>query len=140
LEPSGLQSDGRRRPDGLTSRDWERSKPLAWDVTVSNTYAVGYRNWAREGVGHIIHQREMYKRRLYAHLLQDHVFMAFGLESSGVWGQDALKLTKELGKKLYEATAESRSTAFLRQRVALELQRGNAKMMLAGRGGAIYLQ
>ena len=88
--------------------------------------------------GHIIHQREMQKRRQYAHLVDDHVFMVLGVESSGVWGKDALKLTKELGKKLFDVTSEQRSTAFLRQRISLELQRGNAKMMLAGQHMANY--
>ena len=134
LEPGGVHSRDGRLPDGLTHRAWERNKPLAWNVTVLDTYALGYRGLALQGVGMIIHQREMHTRRFYSHLIQDHIFLsAFGLESSGVWGKDALKLTKALGRKLFEATAERRSTAFLRQRIALELQRGNAKMVLAGR-------
>ena len=38
-EPVGLfRSDG-KRPDGATQIPWARGEPLAWDVTVPDTYA-----------------------------------------------------------------------------------------------------
>jgi hypothetical protein len=62
----------------------------------------------------------------------------FVTETSGVWGKEALLLSKEIGDTLRVATGEKRSGAFLRQRVALEVQRGSAQMILrtlpAGRG------
>jgi len=36
-----LQQDG-KRPDGTTILPWSRGKPLAWDVTVPDTYADAY--------------------------------------------------------------------------------------------------
>ena len=64
LEPTSLLRGDGKRPDGLTNRNWQRGKPLVWDVTVSDTFALGYRGLAMEGVGNIIHQREMHKGRL----------------------------------------------------------------------------
>ena len=37
-EPVGLMQDG-KRPDGATLIPWARGKPLAWKVTVPDTYA-----------------------------------------------------------------------------------------------------
>jgi len=43
-EPVGLfRSDG-KRPDGSTQIPWARGKPLAWDVTVPDTYADSHIN------------------------------------------------------------------------------------------------
>jgi len=43
-EPVGLfRSDG-KRPDGATLIPWARGKPLAWDVTVPDTYADSHIN------------------------------------------------------------------------------------------------
>ena len=37
-EPVGLSVNG-KRPDGATLIPWSRGKPLAWDVTVPDTFA-----------------------------------------------------------------------------------------------------
>ena len=44
----------------------------------------------------------------------------------GHWGPGALKFVSELGKLLAQTTGEPRSTAFLRQRLSIAIQRGNA--------------
>jgi len=38
-EPAGLSRDDGKRPDGVTLLPWAKGKPLAWDVTVPDTYA-----------------------------------------------------------------------------------------------------
>ena len=38
-QPVGLLRADRKRPDGATVVSWTRGKPLAWDVTVPDTYA-----------------------------------------------------------------------------------------------------
>jgi len=38
-EPINLMRDVNKRPDGTTLLPWARGKPLAWDVTVPDTYA-----------------------------------------------------------------------------------------------------
>jgi len=39
-EPMGLMRQDGKRPDGSTILLWFRGKPLAWDVTVADTYTV----------------------------------------------------------------------------------------------------
>ena len=36
---AGLSRDDGKRPDGVTLLPWAKGKPLAWDVTVTDTYA-----------------------------------------------------------------------------------------------------
>jgi len=38
-EPINLMRDDNKRPDGTTVLPWARGKPMAWDVTVPDTYA-----------------------------------------------------------------------------------------------------
>jgi len=38
-EPTNLMRDDNKRPDGTTLLPWAREKPMAWDVTVPDTYA-----------------------------------------------------------------------------------------------------
>ena len=48
------------------------------------------------------------------------------IETSGVWGQLAMELVSEIGRRIAEVSHEPRSTQFLRQRIAVAVQRGNA--------------
>ena len=41
-EPVGLTRDDGKRPNGVKLLPWARGKPLAWDVTVPDTYANSY--------------------------------------------------------------------------------------------------
>ena len=53
-------------------------------------------------------------------------FVPVAIETSGVWGEQALSLVKENGRRIFEVTHDPRSTAFLRQRISVAVQRGNA--------------
>jgi hypothetical protein len=57
-------------------------------------------------------------------------FIPFVIETSGVWGQQALSLVKDIGRQIAAVTHEPRSTTFLRQRISLVVQRGNAFCIL----------
>ena len=41
-------------------------------------------------------------------------------------GFDSLKLISEIGRKCVDSTGERRSFEFLKQRISVEIQRGNA--------------
>jgi len=41
-KPVNLMRDDNKRPDGTTLLPWARGKPMAWDVTVPDTYAESY--------------------------------------------------------------------------------------------------
>ena len=52
------------------------------------------------------------------------------IETSGVWGRQAFELFNEIGRRIATLTHEPRSTAFLRQRISVAVQRGNAYCVL----------
>jgi hypothetical protein len=74
---------------------------------------------------------EARKRTKYVDLLRNYTFVPFAVETFGVWGPEALAFSSEVGARLAAQTGESRSTSFLRQRIDIAIQRGNA---LAVRG------
>jgi hypothetical protein len=47
-------------------------------------------------------------------------------ETLGAWGAEAVGFVAELGRKMAAVTGDLRETAFLRQRVSVAIQRGNA--------------
>jgi len=52
------------------------------------------------------------------------------VEASGVWGAEASALVKELGARIVQLSGEHRSGLFLRQRVAIAVQKDNAASVL----------
>ena len=57
-------------------------------------------------------------------------FVPVAIETSGVWGRQALDLVNEIGRRIAAVTHEPHSTAFLRQRISEAVQRGNAYCVL----------
>ncbi len=53
------------------------------------------------------------------------------LNTMGTFGEDALALIKDLGRRIRETTGEARSRIFLTQKISIEIQRGNAISILA---------
>jgi hypothetical protein len=66
------------------------------------------------------------KSRKYSDIISGVDFIPFAVETSGVWGEQALNLVTEVGRRIAAVTHEPRSTMFLRQRISVALQRGNA--------------
>ena len=78
---------------------------------------------------HAAHKREREKIEKYKELTS-FIFVPIGLETSGVWGPNALKFIGEVGNKLKTITGQPLSTAYLTQRISLAVQRGNASSIL----------
>ena len=62
----------------------------------------------------------------YAGLGTGYSFYPIAIETLGAWGKDAQQLVSELGGRLAALTGDTRSLAFLRQRLGIAIQRGNA--------------
>ena len=60
-----------------------------------------------------------------------YIFCPFAIETLGPFGEEACVLVKDLGRRLFLATGEPRSTSFLVQRISVAVQRGNAASVLA---------
>ena len=70
--------------------------------------------------------------------------MAVGIETLGSWGPSALDVTAEIGRRIARCTGDVRSTAFLRQRLDIAIQKGNAAavhgtMAVAQRGLPLWI-
>ena len=66
------------------------------------------------------------KREKYFSLGPNYHFVPFGVETLGSWGDDVKDLPAQIGKRIAERTGEPRSLEFLRQRMGIEIKRGNA--------------
>ena len=108
----------------------ENGKNLIWDATVADTLCQSYINQSSKVAGAAADSREDVKIKKYSDLAEKYCFVPVGLESLGSWGQEGHKLVKEIGKKVMQATGETRSTEFLFQAISLAVQRGNASCVI----------
>ena len=76
--------------------------------------------------GNAAEHAEEGKLAKYRDLQNAYNFIPLGFETMGHWGPHAVKFVQELGRLLAQSTGELRSTAFLRQRLSIAIQRGNA--------------
>ena len=120
-EPVSLIRQDGKRPDGVTLLPWARGKPLAWDITVPDTYAESHlQDAAADKVA-------ANKSSKYCDLAGTHLFFPVAIETAGTWNQMAV----ELGRRITLVTEDSRETVFLFQRLSIALQRGNAVSFLS---------
>lgn len=70
------------------------------------------------------------KRLKYALLGQLYHFVPVAVETLGCWSAEAKSFVGDLGRRLEEATGDSRSRSFLVQRMAIAIQRGNAASVM----------
>ena len=135
-EPSGLcRSDG-KRPDGVTMILWSRGRCMAWDVTVVDTLAPSHVIDSSSTAGAAASRAEAVKTSKYSALASTHIFIPLALETMGAWGQQCLEFVRDVGRRLTALTGEKKEPAYLKQRISIALQRGNA---LACRGSLTWL-
>ncbi|XP_055328595.1 uncharacterized protein LOC129581495 [Paramacrobiotus metropolitanus] len=130
LEPRGTSHTNERRPDGCTTFAWQRGMCLAWDVTCVDTVAASHIKSTSAIAGSAALQAEEKKSRFYSYLNGRYIFTPIAFETMGPWGPAAIAIIKELGKRLRSHSGEARSHVFLRQRLSIEIQRGNAVSVL----------
>ena len=126
LEPAGLFRDDGKRPDGATILPFEKGQCLVWDFTCVNTVAASHIKSAAERPGAPSEAAEVKKIKKYSALSTAFKFIPIAVETLGPWGPEAKAFVTELGKRLSTATGDPRSSAFLKQRISLAVQRGNA--------------
>ena len=121
-----LRGDG-KRPDGATLDPWNR----VWDFTCPDTLAPSHLkvlNQSSTTAGLPVVKAESNKRTKYTEFEQsgDYVFAPIAIETLGAWGPSALEICAEIGGRIAARTGDPRSTSFLRQRMGIAVQRGNA--------------
>lgn len=81
------------------------------------------------------------KRRKYASLSNNYIFMPLGVETFGPWGPTMKNFIKKVAPRLVDVTGDKRAGSFLAQRISLAIQRGNAASVLGTlpHGHSFYL-
>ena len=105
---------------------WLRGRCLAWDATCPDTYAASHLRANSVQAGSAAATAESRKVAKYVDIISGDDFVSVAIETSGVWGVQALSLMQDLGRRIAAVTHEPRSTMFLRQRLSVAVQRGNA--------------
>ncbi|XP_037027835.1 uncharacterized protein LOC119068371 [Bradysia coprophila] len=124
-----VREDG-KRPDGLTLTPWSHGKCLLWDATCGDTLAKSYVKQTSRDVGWVARTAEQDKISHYSSLLSQYHFIPLGFETLGPWGPHCKKFVSDLGKRISELTHEKRATLYLKQRLSIDVQRGNAISVL----------
>jgi len=128
LEPRHLLNDDRKKADGATLFAWSRGRQLVWDFTSPDTLAPSYLARTSSVAGAAAARAEQLKRNKYSNLAKsdDIQFVPIAIESLGPWGVEATDLIAQIGSRLARHTGDPRALPFLRQRIGLAVQRGNA--------------
>ena len=73
---------------------------------------------------------ESRKQREYELLEDRFIVQPVGFETLGSWGSAAKTFLSDIGRRTEQATGRERSSEFLRQRISMEIQRGNAASVM----------
>ena len=82
-EPIGLSRTDGKRADGATLIPWVRGKPLAWVVTVTDTYAASHIVETVECAGAAVTKAAANKITKYSCLRSTHYFVPISIETGG---------------------------------------------------------
>ena len=126
-------NDDNKCPDGTTILPWAREKPVAWDVTVPDTYAIMLSHTlAAQQLNQTDCDRiptsmpsaqktAQNKIDKYSKLASIHIFYPFAIETAGTWHEMAIELTQEIGRCISTITEDTQETTFLFQRLSMVL-------------------
>src|SRR5882672_10485546 len=109
---------------------WKRGRSLVWDFTCADTFAPSYLGRSSVCASWAAKKAEERKNTRYAFLQPRFIFVPVAVETSGVWGEEGLRLIKAIGERVARVSGEPRSTSFLVQRVSIAVQRGNVASIL----------
>ena len=130
LEPTGISRSDGKRPYGATIVPWKGGRVLVWDATCPDTFALSHITLATREAGAVADEAERKKKQKYSSLMTSHHFVPIAIETSGVFGSEAITFFKELGQQTKFESGDPRLFHFLIQRAAVAIQRGNAAAVL----------
>jgi hypothetical protein len=100
---------------------WSKGKCILRDATCADTLASSYVSSTSRPAGAAALQAEKKKLRKYQGALSRYLSVPFAVETLGPFGEEALGLVKDLGRRISDNTDEIRSKSFLTQRVSFQL-------------------
>ena len=132
LEQRGLYRIDDKRPDGVTMIPWEMGKQLMWDVTVVDTLATSRLNQdSLCNPGTTATEAEARKIEKYCELIDTgYSYQPVALKVQGSLGKSREIFITRLRKMLCCSHDDQRAGCFLKQRVSMALQIGNAAYIL----------
>ena len=132
LEPRGLYRTDGKRPNGVIMISWEMGKQLVWNVTVVDALAPSRLNQGSLcNPGTTATEAEARKIEKYRELIDNgYIFQPMALEVQGSLGESREIFIKRLCKMLCRSHYDQRAGSFLKQRVSMALQIGNAACFL----------
>ena len=130
LEPTGMFRGDGKRPDGMTLMHWARGRSLVWDATCPDTFAASHISQSSTEAGSAAAQAELKKQSKYDAIAQTHEFIPIAVETSGVWGEHGLNFVCDLGKRISNISGDQKATCYLKQRISMAIQHGNAIAIL----------
>ena len=101
-------------------------KPLAWGVSVPDTYAVSHIPSASVSACAAAEKCAANKTTKYSTITSTHLFVPIAVETSGAWWSESAKFIEDLGRRITLITGELMETTYLFQRISVTLQRGKA--------------
>ena len=93
-----------------------------WDATCPDTLAPSHIALASREPGLVAEQAEQQKKAKYADLQTTHHFVPIGIETTGVFGPEALSFFKELGRRLRAHSGEPLSFCHLLEQIGVPIQ------------------
>ena len=131
MEPVGLNRGDGKRPDGKTIFPFSQGKALCWDAICVNTFSESAFNDSAIRAGHAAYKAENAKRTKYPDLVRNYRFEPVAIETSGVFGASTSNIVNEIGRRISEKTGEKRELLWLKQRLNIAIQRGNAVSIIS---------
>ena len=126
MEPSGLSRTDGKRPDGMTLFPFRSGKCLVWDATCADSFASTNITHTSVEAGAAAAIAENRKRTKYRTLAEQYAFEPMSFETTGVYGPATRNTVREIGRAITQQTGDLRETAWLKQRLAIAIVRGNA--------------
>ena len=125
MEPSCLNRQDGKRPDGLSLIPWQSGKPLLWNVTVASMLAGSYVDWSTDQAAHK-------KTAKYTNLRVQYVFFqSVSVENLdlGTFSSPTLDFLRDLGRRISHISGADREILFLFQRILVTIQRFNSMLL-----------
>ena len=119
------------RPDSITIFPFSQGKCLCWDATCVNTFGESVINETAIESGQAAAKAENSKRSKYPELVQRYKFEPIAIETSGVFGPSTRNIVHEIGKRITDKTGDKRETLWLKQRLNIAIQKGNALSIIS---------
>ena len=96
-----------------------------------NTFCESYVNGSAVEAGHSATKAESTKRNKYLLIGNRYRFEPVAIETSGVFGSSTRNIVNEIGRCISEKTGEKRESMWLKQRLSIAIQRGNALSIIS---------